>query len=185
MHIASAMLQSSLLQEQFLGTPFLGTPMTRQITLHTFAKTPVKHPVKHTATLLLLSSLLLPVASVADRPAMEAQQAPTNADRAEVQTATNSPQPAPALSSVELMMQRQTGTVLQDLPAKEMQPGETISIQTLDNPRRGATMDKVQNELGAPLSSSAPIGTPPITTWVYDDRIVYFEYSHVIHVVTR
>ena len=78
--------------------------------------------------------------------------------------------------------QQYTGDVVQ-LPPKEMQPGETIKIQLLDYPRRGMTMDKVKNELGEPLQISPTVGQPPITTWHYTDRKVYFEGTSVIHVV--
>ena len=65
----------------------------------------------------------------------------------------------------------------------EMQPGETLPFRALDFPRRGMTMEKVKNELGEPLEISDAIGKPPITTWTYKDRVVYFEYSSVVHVV--
>lgn len=90
-------------------------------------------------------------------------------------------------SSVEIMMQQktqQTGDVLV-LPAKEMQPGETINVRLLDSPRRGMSMEKVRNELGPPNSTSDSVGQPPITSWIYNDRIVFFEYSTVIHVVSK
>ncbi len=91
-------------------------------------------------------------------------------------------------SAVEIMMQQETlqttGDVVQ-LPATEIQPGETIKIKLLDFPRRGMTMDKVQNEYGQPVSVSDSVGQPPITSWTYNDRIVYFEYSTVLHVVAR
>jgi hypothetical protein len=92
-----------------------------------------------------------------------------------------------APSSVDNMMQQetqQTGDVIA-LPPKEMQAGETIQIQLLDMPRRGMSMDKVQNEFGQPISTSASVGQPPITSWTYSDRIVYFEYTTVLHVVAR
>ena len=66
-----------------------------------------------------------------------------------------------------------------------MQAGETIKIKLLDFPRRGMTMDKVQNEYGQPAAVSDSVGQPPITSWVYNDRVVYFEYSTVLHVVAR
>jgi len=70
-----------------------------------------------------------------------------------------------------------TGDVIQ------MQSGETLPVRVIDFPRRGMTMDKVRNELGEPLEVSDTIGEPPITTWTYSDRAVYFEYSSVVHVV--
>lgn len=90
-------------------------------------------------------------------------------------------------SSVDLIMQQQTQQtrgVLQ-MPAKEMQPGETIRIKVLDFPRRGMSMDKVKNEYGQPIAMSDSVGEPPITRWTYQDRIVYFEHSYVIHAVAR
>lgn len=103
-------------------------------------------------------------------------------------TPANSPAnddtPPPTPSAVELMMQRQSGTVL-NIEPREIQPGETIAIKRLDLPRRGASMDKVRAELGEPLSTSGPVGEPPITKWIYSDRVVVFEYRSVIHVVSR
>jgi outer membrane protein assembly factor BamE (lipoprotein component of BamABCDE complex) len=94
------------------------------------------------------SSLVLSQQASANRPATE--EANTNVQ-----------------ASVENMMQQetqQTGDVIV-LPPKEMQAGETIQINLLDLPRRGMSMDKVQNELGQPISTSASVGQPPITSW--------------------
>jgi hypothetical protein len=91
---------------------------------------------------------------------------------------------------VEIMMQQQqhqqqqTGDVVR-MPPKEIQPGEVLEVKTVDTPRRGASMDKVKKLLGEPLSIEGAVGDPPITTWIYSDRIVYFEYSSVIHVVAK
>ena len=71
------------------------------------------------------------------------------------------------------MQQRMETTVTGDV--LEIQPGETIPVQMLDFPRRGMTMGRVQNELGEPLTISPTVGQPPITTWSYPDRKVYFE----------
>ena len=65
----------------------------------------------------------------------------------------------------------------------EIQSGETLPVKLLDFPRRGMTMDKVRNELGEPTNMSDTVGEPPITTWTYNDRVVYFEYTSVVHVV--
>lgn len=64
-----------------------------------------------------------------------------------------------------------------------LKAGETLPVRLLDFPRRGMAMDKVRNELGEPHSMSQAIGEPPITSWTYRDRIVYFEYASVVHVV--
>jgi len=62
---------------------------------------------------------------------------------------------------------------------------EVVPVRLLDFPRRGMTTDKVENELGRPGEIIPPIGQPPITRWIYDDRTVYFEYSTVLHVVAK
>ncbi len=136
-------------------------------------------------TALLLSafsSLIFSQQVFANRPAMQGSSEVNNAAE-EVAPDTQHEM----TSSVDIIMQQQTqqtGDVMQ-LPAKEMQPGETIRIKLLDFPRRGMSMDKVQNEYGQPSVVSDSIGQPPITSWTYNDRIVYFEYSTVLHVVAR
>ena len=65
----------------------------------------------------------------------------------------------------------------------EIQADETLPVKILDFPRRGMTMDKVRNELGEPTNISDSVGEPPITTWTYNDRVIYFEYANVVHVV--
>ena len=133
-------------------------------------------------TALLLSafsSLIFSQQVFANRPAMEGSSEVNNEAEVVVpdtQHETN--------SSVDIITQQQTGDVIQ-LSAKEMQPGETIKIKLLDYPRRGMTMDKVRNEYGQPTVVSDSVGQPPITSWTYNDRIVYFEYSTVLHVVAR
>ena len=67
----------------------------------------------------------------------------------------------------------------------DMSEAVAQTVKQLDFPRRGMTQDKVQNELGRPLEIVPAIGEPPISRWVYNDRVVYFEYSSVIHVVAK
>ncbi len=126
----------------------------------------------------------------ANRPAMEENQ-PMMDEPAATQSAPKNIQPRPQAempSAVEGMMQRQgqqqTGDIVQ-LPAKEIQPGETIKIKLLDQPRRGMSMAKVQQKFGQPMATSDSVGKPPIPSWTYNDRVVYFEYSTVLHVVAR
>ena len=154
---------------------------------------------KHVALPLMSAFLLSLFASsaIANRPAMEDRgetfnEAATDIDEDDSQARpemANDGQPE-APSSVDLMMQQktqqtyQTGDVVQ-LPPKEMQPGETLKIQLLDSPRRGMSMNKVQVEYGQPITISDSVGKPPITSWTYNDRVVYFEYSTVLHVVAR
>lgn len=100
-----------------------------------------------------------------------------------VQNASNTTHASP--SSVDIMMQHQQSGDVVTLPAKEMQPGETLKIKLLDLPQRGMSMAKVKKAFGQPDVISNTVGKPPITHWTYSDRIVYFEYSTVLHVVAR
>ncbi|NOY72994.1 MAG: phosphodiesterase [Gammaproteobacteria bacterium] len=50
-------------------------------------------------------------------------------------------------------------------------------------PVKGTKMTAVEKQLGAPSRMIPPVGQPPITRWVYDDYIIYFEYEMVIHTV--
>lgn len=122
----------------------------------------------------------------AERKADENQSTENQAAEAQV-----SAEPQAGPSAVEIMMQTQqasrtqaSGDVIRLAPT-EMQAGETIRIKLLDAPRRGMDMEKVQQLYGQPLASTASVGTPPISSWTYGDRIVYFEYSTVLHVVAR
>lgn len=140
----------------------------------------------------LISSCLLLISTqiFADRPAMEdsPQVIEPAAPAAAMHDISNRSEPAPA-SAVDLSIQQEqesVSTIQQQIgDALELQPGETLPISVLDFPRRGMTMDKVQNELGQPNVISETIGEPPITSWTYIDRVVYFEHSNVIHVVAN
>ena len=136
-------------------------------------------------TALLLSafsSLIFSPQVFANRPAMEGNREANNA--AEEVVADKQQETSSSVGTTMQQQTQQTGDVIQ-LPAKEMQPGETISIKPLDFPRRGMSMDKVRNEYGQPAARSNGVGQPPITSWTYNDRVVYFEYSTVLHVVAR
>ncbi len=153
--------------------------------------------VRNTSGVSLLTAVFLTVFSsstFANRPAMDEPGEMTAETQAQTEAQTeqaavaNRPE-AEGPSAVEVMMQQQaqqqqTGDVLQ-MPAKEMQAGETLRIKLLDNPRRGMSMDRVQQEFGQPVATSESVGKPPITHWTYGDRVVYFEYSTVLHVVAR
>ena len=71
-----------------------------------------------------------------------------------------------------------------NMPATQTH-NERPHIPQLDFPRRGTSQDRVQNELGRPIKIIPAIGQPPISQWIYNDRIVYFEYTSVIHVVAK
>lgn len=133
--------------------------------------------------------LLISTQTFANRPAME--DSPPVATESEIpaaEPAAKAPAPEPApVSAVDIsIQQQQTSTVRHQIgTALELQSGETLPVSVLNFPRRGMTMSKVQNELGQPGTISETIGEPPITSWTYSDRTVYFEHSNVIHVVAN
>ena len=52
-------------------------------------------------------------------------------------------------------------------------------------PTRGMSQDTVTSQYGEPSEKQAAVGEPPISRWVYDDFIVYFEFDRVIHAVIK
>ena len=125
--------------------------------------------------IMIITALMIPAIATADRPAMSERY-----DEPEQPQPMAIEQPEQTEAIVEeVVIEQVTGDVL------EMQPGDTIIINPLDFPRRGMSMDRVENELGQPLDISPGIGDPPITSWSYSDRVVFFEYSKVIHVVEK
>jgi hypothetical protein len=70
-----------------------------------------------------------------------------------------------------------------------VQPGEldtdAIVEQVGTMPARGTEMATVRDRLGSPLERMAAVGEPPITRWVYDGFVVYFEDELVLHSVKR
>ena len=144
-------------------------------------------------TLISSCLLLLSTQVFADRPAMEdstpasrpALEDSTPDSRPSAPEIIQEPETAP-VSAVDLSIQEEQAPVMQQTgDVLELQEGETLLVNVLDFPRRGMTMEKVQNELGVPNEISDAIGEPPITTWTYADRIVYFEHSHAVHVVAK
>lgn len=119
--------------------------------------------------------LMAPVLALAERPSIaerydEATDSP--------QMVTNEPAQSEAVPEA-VVVEQVRGDVL------ELQTGDTITISPLDFPKRGMSMDKVENELGRPIEIQPAVGEPPITRWSYADRVVFFEHSRVIHVVER
>ncbi len=51
----------------------------------------------------------------------------------------------------------------------------------LPRPTNGQTMKMVLAKFGQPKEKLAPVGTPPITRWVYDKFTVYFERKLVVN----
>jgi len=141
---------------------------------------------KMNKNITLMSSCLLLISThiFADRPAMEDNPpAAEPAAAAEIQDVViHEP-----VSAVEMSMQHESASTTQYTTeeALELQPGETLPIKVLDFPVRGMTMETVQNQLGEPSEVSDTVGVPPITSWTYADRTVYFEHSNVIHAVAN
>ena len=130
--------------------------------------------------IIILAGLMIPVTTMADRPAMsERYDEPDQAQPMAIEQPEQAAIVVDDTATEEVVVEQVSGDVL------EMQPGDTIIINPLDFPRRGMTMDKVQNELGRPAEISPTVGEPPITSWTYPDRVVYFEHSRVIHVVEK
>ncbi len=121
---------------------------------------------------LISTSLICFSLSVsANRPAMEDQPAPM----AEPEPMQQDTMPAQAT----VTEQQVSGDAL------EIQPGETLDIKILDFPRRGMSAARVENELGRPIDITPAVGEPPISSWSYEDRKVFFEGDIVIHVVAN
>jgi len=129
--------------------------------------------------IIILAGLIFPAMAIADRPSMsERVDEPGQAQPMAIEQPEQIEVTAEEVVVEEVVVKQVSGDVL------EMQPGEII-INPLDFPRRGMSMDKVQNELGQPVDISPTVGEPPITSWTYPDRVVFFEYSRVIHVVEK
>jgi len=91
-------------------------------------------------------------------------------------------EPVAAPEAIEVI--ETTGDVLA-MPQPGATQADTTPVLLLDFPRRGMDQEKVQSELGKPVEIKEAVGVPPITRWIYNDRVVYFERSTVIHVVAR
>ena len=145
--------------------------------------------MKKLSSLLLITLLFVSFQSIANRPAEDDSSSALPTPEPETEVSSNIPMPENANQE----------TVSEDQPAntletESLQTGDTIQLRDtaskpeiiiIDFPKRGMDMSKVLNELGEPTIRHPAIGKPPITRWVYPDRTVFFEYSHVIHVVAK
>ncbi|AVP98742.1 hypothetical protein C7S18_16785 [Ahniella affigens] len=52
--------------------------------------------------------------------------------------------------------------------------------QGVMHPAKGMLKSQVEQQYGAPVSKSDPVGQPPISKWDYGSFTVYFENDHVI-----
>ncbi len=56
---------------------------------------------------------------------------------------------------------------------------------SIDRPVKGMNKQQVEAVFGKPDTSTDPTGDPPISSWIYNEYVVYFEYEHVIHTVLK
>lgn len=61
--------------------------------------------------------------------------------------------------------------------------GEQTNRNATNIPRSGMKKHTVERNFGNPIQRHAPIGDPPISSWVYNGYTVYFEFDTVIHTV--
>ncbi|RRJ84676.1 hypothetical protein [Aestuariirhabdus litorea] len=59
---------------------------------------------------------------------------------------------------------------------------QSPELADMARPQAGETMQAVEQAYGAPQSQST-VGSPPITTWRYENFSVYFEGDRVLHSV--
>ncbi len=53
----------------------------------------------------------------------------------------------------------------------------------LERPTKGQSKATVESKFGTPINKTSAVGEPPISSWVYSDFTVYFEYDLVLHSV--
>ena len=134
-----------------------------------------------TAFFVLLS--LFSITSFANTPWAEEASSPIAQNDAEpvaqetTQTEVSSPAAMQDEENVSVTSQLETSGDILTTPVS--------SVVLLDFPRRGMSSDKVKNELGQPVETIPAVGTPPISRWIYSDRVVFFEGTSVIHVVAK
>ncbi len=59
------------------------------------------------------------------------------------------------------------------------------TFEQAGKPTRGMSQESVQANFGAPQSTVAAVGDPPISRWEYAEFVVFFEHNLVIHSVTK
>lgn len=82
-----------------------------------------------------------------------------------------------------LLLASSTGMITSQASAEVLAVGATPTADAVQTPRRGATQASVAARYGEPRQRIAAVGQPPISRWVYDAFIVYFEGDHVVHAV--
>ncbi len=62
---------------------------------------------------------------------------------------------------------------------------QSPELQQLSKPSKGMTKAQVKQQYGTAQKENAAVGKPPISSWVYPNFTVYFEYDHVINCVIK
>lgn len=62
---------------------------------------------------------------------------------------------------------------------------QAVEKQGIERPTQGITKDQVQARYGEPQQWNDPVGEPPISSWEYENFVVYFEYDRVLHSVLK
>ena len=134
-----------------------------------------------TACFVLLS--LFSITSFANSPWAEEASSPITQNDAE--PVTQETMKTEASSPAAMQDQETTKATTQVETSGDVLTTPVSGVVLLDFPRRGMSTDKVKNELGQPVETIPAVGTPPISRWIYNDRVVFFEGSSVIHVVAK
>lgn len=56
---------------------------------------------------------------------------------------------------------------------------------TMKRPITGMKQSQVEELFGSPMDWREAVGDPPISSWIYPEFVVYFEYDHVLHSVLK
>lgn len=83
--------------------------------------------------------------------------------------------------------------VAADNPGNDAQQGTVVKMPLADKenlhaqdlPKRGQTMNAVNQQYGRPIKKHPAKGQPPIERWDYENFSVYFETNSVIHSVHK
>ena len=68
----------------------------------------------------------------------------------------------------------------------DMSPADqSATFEQAGKPTRGMSQASVEANYGAPQTTRAAVGDPPISRWEYAEFVVFFEYDKVIHSVTK
>lgn len=62
---------------------------------------------------------------------------------------------------------------------------QSAALSDVKRPATGTTKARVAETFGEPIARKEARGTPPISSWEYNDFVVYFENEHVIHSVLK